>query len=283
MITGRHAAVTSVVLLLACGDNAAPPALGASLHIEMRTLGASFDGDGYQYQVGPSSLTLSVRDTLQIDDLPAGPIPLALGGIADNCRAFSPGPPTLTLGTGAVDTVSLVVSCDSALRSVVLFGRTPDPQHPEVWMTRPDGSGVARLLTDASDATATPNGTNLLFFDWTTFKVGIVRSDGTKRRLLTPTLGGASYEPDVSPDGRYVAFARSTTVGADIYRVNLDGKELLQLTQGAFDGQPRWSPDGSTSCSPAGEVMGDLPSARRGRRGSPAHTTDNELLRTVVA
>jgi hypothetical protein len=237
-------ALMSVSLLSACGGDTVEPPLTGTLHLRMRTSGASFDGDGYTYQVGSTQLTLAVQDTLDIPDLPAGPVPLALGGLADNCRAFSPGPSTVTIHADAVDTVSLVVSCDSALRNVVLFVRWPSPRHPEVWMMRPDGSGEERIIADAAQPVATPNGTQIVYWDWTTLRLSIIRADRTKRHPLVPDLGGGQYEPDVSPDGRLVVFSRSTSLGADLYRSTLDGDDIQQLTAGAFDGRARWSRDG---------------------------------------
>jgi Tol biopolymer transport system component len=126
----------------------------------------------------------------------------------------------------------------------VLFVRSPASYHPEVWMMRPDGSGEQRFLTEASVPVATPVGTQIIFQDWTTLTLSIVRADGTKRRPFVPTLTGGTSDPDVSPDGRYVVFTRSTQVGWDVYRSDLNGGDIRQLTQGAFDAQPRWSPDG---------------------------------------
>jgi hypothetical protein len=236
--------LTSLALLSACGGDTVEPRTGGTLHVQMRTAGASLDGDGYTYQVGSTQVALAVQDTMDITDLPAGPMPLALGGLADNCRAFSPGPSTVTVQAGEADTVSLVVSCDSALRNVVLFVRTPAPTHPEVWMMRPDGSGQERVIADASGPVATPNGTQIVFWDWTTLRLGIIRADRTKRRALVSDLGGGQSEPDVSPDGRFVVFSRGTENGADLYRANLDGGDIQPLTAGAFDTRPRWSPDG---------------------------------------
>lgn len=233
-----------VVTIAACQDEPTGPDNRGTLRVLVLTVGASLDTNGYSYQVGSSNITLAVQDSQEIQELPAGQVPVGLGGLATNCRAFSPGPDSVLIASGQITKVSLVVSCDSALRNLILFDHWTAAGTPEVWMARPDGSGKQRFFAGASDATATPTGTEVIYRDWTTSRLWKMRADTTKRQPVVPGLPGGQYRPDVSPDGRAVVFEVTTGGPTDIYRANLDGSEIRQLTQGGRDFEPRWSPDG---------------------------------------
>jgi len=239
----RFAALT-IVVLSACQSETNTEPVGGVLRVVVRTSGATFDSDGYTYRVGSSTVTLAVQDSQDLRDLPVGRVPVELGGLAANCRAFSPGPDSVD--TRQLSTVSLVVSCDSALRNIILFERWSEAGMPEVWMVRPDGTGTARFLTEASDPAPTPNGTQVIYRDWTTGRLGITRADKTKHWAVVPGVPGAQIHPDVSPDGRSVVFAATTGGPARLYRANLDGTGILELTPGGPgpDDEARWSPDG---------------------------------------
>jgi Tol biopolymer transport system component len=242
---GPRVATLAAILLAACGDATDPDRGSGTLRVLMHTIGATLDADGYAYQVGSTSIALAVQDSQEIRDLPFGEVNLELGGLADNCRAFSPGPPSVTVTGDSIVSVSLVVSCDSALRNVILYEHWTDAGRPEVWMMRPDGTGKKRFLAEAADPVATPNGTEVVYNDWTTFRLSRIRADSTKRRPVTTSFPGAQYRPDLSPDGRAVVFEGYTgEPTTEIYRVNLDGTGLQQLTVGGPDFEPRWSPDG---------------------------------------
>jgi hypothetical protein len=145
MTRGSRFAALTIVMLSACQSEINTEPVGGVLRVVVRTSGATFDSDGYTYRVGSSTVTLAVQDSQDLRDLPVGRVPVELGGLADNCRAFSPGPDSVD--TRQLNTVSLVVSCDSALRNIILFEHWTEAGRSEVWMMRPDGTGKARFLT----------------------------------------------------------------------------------------------------------------------------------------
>jgi Tol biopolymer transport system component len=74
----------------------------------------------------------------------------------------------------------------------------------------------------------------------------LVRPDGTGLRQLT-TLQAVSEAPAWSPDGRRIAFASNVDGQFDIYSIGLDGRDRRAVTVTAEDSfEPAWSPDGST-------------------------------------
>ncbi|HET6838046.1 MAG TPA: hypothetical protein VFH24_08375, partial [Gemmatimonadales bacterium] len=240
-------AMMIVVLLLGCQSDTVdpPPVTTGTLRVLMRTNGATLDEDGYEYRIGSVTVPLAVQDSQDIGDRPAGPVAVELAGIANNCSAFTPGPQTVSIPADQVATVSLLVVCDSALRNIVLFEHWPNNTTPELRVMRPDGTGKELLVPSARSPVATPNGTQVIYTDWTTSQLWIVRSDKTKSRRLVPSLGGGQGMADVSPDGGSVVFERSAGGPTEIYRARLDGTDIRQLTVGSRDSEPRWSPDGS--------------------------------------
>ncbi|MGE5833997.1 MAG: Ig-like domain-containing protein, partial [Acidobacteriota bacterium] len=77
------------------------------------------------------------------------------------------------------------------------------------------------------------------------FDLGVIRSDGSDRHILTTgnTGGRVFLEPDISPDGRRIAFRDVTN---DVYIMNADASGITPLATGPqFDGSPDWSPDGT--------------------------------------
>jgi hypothetical protein len=234
----------AIVTLSACQSEINTEPVGGVLRVVVRTSGATLDSDGYTYRVGSSTVTLAAQDTQDLRDLPVGRVPVELGGLAANCRAPSPGPDSVD--TRRMDTVSLVVSCDSALRNIILFERWTEAGRPEVWMMRPDGTGKTLFLAEASDPAPTPNGTQVVYADRTTGRLGIMRADETRHWALVPGVPGGQFGPDVSPDGRSVVFAATTGGPARLYRADLDGTGILELTPAGPgpDTEARWSPDG---------------------------------------
>jgi hypothetical protein len=112
-----------VGVLSACQGEATSPVESGTLRVLVRTSGATLDADGYSLRVGTSDLALEPQDSLDIADVPVGSTPLALSGVADNCRAFSYPPPSVEVDNQETIRIPLVISCDSALRNVVLFER----------------------------------------------------------------------------------------------------------------------------------------------------------------
>lgn len=233
-----------MLVLCGCqGDTTEPTSTGA-LRVLMRTSGKTLDSDGYTYRVGPSSIALAVQDSQDVRDLPVGRMAVGLSGLATNCRAFTYGPDSVTIASNDIASVSLVVSCDSAFHNIILYEHWAEPTLPEIWTMRPDGTEQRRFLTNASFPGATPNGTRVVYTDWLTGKLSIMRADGRYVGQVVPDLNGWQYRHDVSPDGRSVVFERTVGEPTNLYRANLDGTGIVELTQGRPDFEPRWSPDG---------------------------------------
>jgi Tol biopolymer transport system component len=77
------------------------------------------------------------------------------------------------------------------------------------------------------------------------FDLGVVRPDGSDRRILTATNNGSRVflDPDVSPDGRHIAYR---DVDNHVHVINADGTGNRRLVSGPdFENLPDWSPDGT--------------------------------------
>jgi Tol biopolymer transport system component len=233
------------VALSACSSE--PPTVPSpsrgALRVLVRTTGATLDDNGYTLRVGSSDVALAVQDSLDLRDLSPGPLPLALTDVAANCRILSL-PSSATIEVSQRTRVVVEMSCDSALRNVILFDRIGSP--PAVWMMRPDGSGKTQFLAKASVPALTPDGSHVIFHDWDTGKLSISRVDKTRRWTVVPALLTGQSQPDVSPDSRSLVFTTYTSDGPwHIYRANIDGSDIRQLTAtDQVDQDPRWSPDG---------------------------------------
>jgi TolB protein len=127
---------------------------------------------------------------------------------------------------------------------VILFDRWIDNTRPELWQMQPDGTGRQRLLADARSGTATPDGTRVIYEDWTRGRISIMPADRTRHWDPVPDIPGGLIHPDVSPDGQSVVVSATTGGVWDLYRGNLDGSDVRRLTTGADAVNPRWSPDG---------------------------------------
>ncbi|WP_217915670.1 TolB family protein [Miltoncostaea marina] len=108
-----------------------------------------------------------------------------------------------------------------------------------VWVVRPDGTGLRRLLRDAYAPAWSPEGRRL----------AVTRDDarGRPRVLIAPAAGGrarpltAGAAPSWSPDGRRLVVARD----GDLYLVDADGTGAYRLTRTPWaELDPAWSPDG---------------------------------------
>jgi Tol biopolymer transport system component len=125
-------------------------------------------------------------------------------------------------------------------------------QGVDVYTSRADGSGLRRVLRNASDPQWSPDGERLLVVrDVCTgyysdcigsdFRVDLytVRLDGSELRHVTREPNGA--EPAWSPDGKRIAFVAND---GDLYLMDADGDRQRRLFRGQFVGVA-WSPDGS--------------------------------------
>jgi hypothetical protein len=240
----RRLALLAFAMLSACLGETTTPVEAGTIRVLVSTIGASLDADGYSLRVGTSEVALEAQDSLDITNVPVGPTPLALSGLADNCRAFSYPPPSVELASEETIRIPLVISCDSALRNVILFDRWLDSRTPELWLMQSDGTGRQRFQSNARRGTATPNGTRVIYEDWSRGGISIMVADRSRHWNPVPDIPGAIIDPDISPDGQSVVVAASTGGVWDLYRANLDGSDVRRLTTEADAVQPRWSPDG---------------------------------------
>ena len=198
----RRLALGSLAALLACQGETTGTVEGGTLRVLVRTFGATLDADGYSLQIGTSHVALKAQDSVDIADVAVGLTPLALSGLADNCRAFSYPPPSVEVASEETIRIPLEISCDSALRNIILFDRwSEDSRRPDLWLMQADGSGRQLFQADARKGIATPNGTRVVYEDWARGRISIVLADRTRRWDPVPDIPGGHIHPDLSPDG----------------------------------------------------------------------------------
>jgi Tol biopolymer transport system component len=137
----------------------------------------------------------------------------------------------------------------------------------DLWVVRPDGSGLRRLTASPrarSDYNPdwSPDGSTVLFerrvLDGVGDELYLVGADGSGLRSITTCVQECWSDSEArwSADGRQIAFGRATGPHdrnspslIAIYLMNADGTGLRQLShppQGYEDHYPTWSPDGHT-------------------------------------
>jgi TolB protein len=128
-------------------------------------------------------------------------------------------------------------------------------ERSDVFTARPDGSGAAKLLIDAStyhaDPAYSPDGVQLTFDEDGEGGEGIfvANRDGSgAHRLTTSFKSKDAYDTESqwSPDGTRIAFTRvKNHRQAAIFTIRTDGSDLRRVTPYKLDAaSPDWSPDG---------------------------------------
>jgi pimeloyl-ACP methyl ester carboxylesterase len=145
-----------------------------------------------------------------------------------------------------------------ALAGCVPVGEKPKPEplpagtiafseQNALWLMRADGTGKRQLVSsideDLVEPSFSPDGQRIAFATGqqlegpigSGYRVDVMNLDGTGRRTISPSSGGAS--PAWSPDGSRIAFSSR----GRLMTVRADGSGLTNLL--LLGDQPVWSPD----------------------------------------
>jgi Tol biopolymer transport system component len=127
------------------------------------------------------------------------------------------------------------------------FGQSTDPScAPNLWVVRPDGSGLRRLLRAGVEPAYSPDGRQIAF----------VRPDSRDRPWLYIAgssgrgvrRAGLGAHPSWSPDGRYLVVERGVGLNrvADLWLLRVSDGLATRLTRTPHVSEqgPAWSPDG---------------------------------------
>ncbi|MFN2468842.1 MAG: LpqB family beta-propeller domain-containing protein [Gaiellaceae bacterium] len=127
---------------------------------------------------------------------------------------------------------------------LIAFGTGSD-----ISVVRPDGTGLRRLIRNASEPDWSPDASRLVFVtsgNEDSGHIEIAAADGsgrTRLRAVEPRLAG---QPRWSPDGSRIAFI-SGTGSADnaVYVMKADGTGAVTVTPPTDFRDPSWAPDSS--------------------------------------
>ena len=95
---------------------------------------------------------------------------------------------------------------------------------------------------DWFDLAWSPNGSELAYVS--SHDIALVKSDGTRRRLLVSDPFARASSPSWSPDGQWLAFSERSNNDSAVYLIRSDGTDRRLLVQNAS--APAWSPSGAT-------------------------------------
>jgi Tol biopolymer transport system component len=143
------------------------------------------------------------------------------------------------------------------LEPLIAFSSYRDDRMLDVYVMRPDGTGVRRLTDEPAEAEDhqpawSPDGTRIAFSSTRTVgpphtngHIFVMEADGSGEERVLFELENAG-SPAWSPDGARIAFAGERDGNWEIYVIRADGSGLMQLTDDpGFDYGPTWAPDGA--------------------------------------
>ncbi|HXV17446.1 MAG TPA: hypothetical protein VD758_11745, partial [Gemmatimonadaceae bacterium] len=122
----------------------------------------------------------------------------------------------------------------------------------DIWVMRPDGTGLRNLTNDPSsdiNPSWSPDGLRIVF---SSDRIGgqqelfVMTNEGQGVTRLTDSFASTDTWPSWSPDGQYIAFqANRNSINDDIYALYNRTNVIVRLTAAAgADQSPAWSPDG---------------------------------------
>lgn len=137
---------------------------------------------------------------------------------------------------------------------IAFWGATADPERAplDVWVIRPNGSGLRRLITAATDPAWSPDGKRIAFVRNGQIYTATAAGTGVRRLTRTKT---ADFGPSWSPDGKRIVFSslhRQKNQAKDDQRlsiINIDGTGLREITDTNplfWADAPAWQPAPAT-------------------------------------
>lgn len=140
-----------------------------------------------------------------------------------------------------------LTACGDVTPGAAIRSDTAGPTAPHTAVTGPPpGSGIA------TEAVVPVAGEAWLAYEDATFRIRLVRPDGTGDHALDSVTTGAEDNPDWSPDGQWLAFVgegADAGSNAGLWVIRADGVGLRRVVECAdpcrYVDDPAWSPDGS--------------------------------------
>jgi len=134
---------------------------------------------------------------------------------------------------------------------VSLTGRIVFSMNDDIYVIRPDGSGLQRLTSKPGpefDPSWSADGSMIAYRDSrrginTDDEIYVMRADGSRQTDVSRNPAN-DWGPAWSPDGKTIAFNSDRESLPKIFVMNRDGSGVRRLT--TIEGEyPAWSPDGS--------------------------------------
>jgi Tol biopolymer transport system component len=156
----------------------------------------------------------------------------------------------LSGGCGSVDSYDDVGPQWSADGRWIAFSRVRDARLDELYVMRPDGSGIRRVAKDVDEWVLSPDGTRIAFEtlgDDLVYRIWLFTfRSGSVTRLTRNTID--DEDPAWAPDGKRLAFIRGGIVDKALVVMNLATRAVSVVIREGDDSAdpwgPQWSPDG---------------------------------------